>query len=171
MSKTRIRTQHWKVTFIGAWLVWLADYLTKQWALAALPGKKIEVLGTLLQLELTFNKGAAFGIGDQSGHTGGVLLGLFAIGASGFVIYFAPFLTSKSWSYVFALLLGGAMGNLSDRIFNQPGLLRGAVTDWLKLPNWPNFNLADSAIVCAAVIAVVLSIKNVVPIEQRTKQP
>ena len=144
-------------------MVWLLDYLTKQWALNTLPGKTVNVIGTLLQLQLTHNTGAAFGLGAENS---GIALGLFAIAASCLVVYYAPFLTSKGWAVVFALLLGGALGNLTDRAFNEPQLLRGAVTDWLMLPHWPNFNLADTAIVSAAFLAFLLSIKNISPIER-----
>ena len=121
------------------------------------------MIGTLLQLQLTHNTGAAFGLGAKNS---GIALGLFAIAASCLVVYYAPFLTSKGWAVVFALLLGGALGNLTDRAFNEPQLLRGAVTDWLMLPHWPNFNLADTAIVSAAFLAFLLSIKNISPIER-----
>ena len=63
------------------------------------------------------------------------------------------------------LALGGILGNLTDRIFREPGFFTGHVIDWIELPNWPVFNVADSAIVVAAVIAVLLSIKNISPIE------
>ena len=54
-------------------------------------------------------------------------------------------------------LLGGASGNLLDRIFRAPGLFRGWVVDWIQIPHWPVFNLADSAIVCGGILAVLLS--------------
>jgi signal peptidase II len=60
--------------------------------------------------------------------------------------------------------MGGILGNLTDRIFREPGLLRGHVIDWLQLPHWPIFNIADSAIVIAAVISMVLSARNISPI-------
>lgn len=145
-------------------MVWLLDYLTKQWALNALPGKTINVLGSFLKLQLTHNTGAAFGFGAKNG---GVALGIFAIAASCLVVYYAPFISSNGWATVFALVLGGALGNLTDRAFNEPRLLRGPVTDWLMLPNWPNFNLADTAIVIAAALAFILSLRNIAPIEVR----
>ena len=55
------------------------------------------------------------------------------------------------------LLLGGATGNLTDRIFRSPGLLRGWVVDWIQVPHWPVFNLADSAIVCGGALMVLLA--------------
>ena len=61
------------------------------------------------------------------------------------------------------LALGGILGNLTDRIFRAPGFFTGHVIDWIQLPNWPVFNLADTAIVVAASIAVILSIRNISP--------
>lgn len=158
------RTKHWKLTFLAAWLIWLLDYLTKQWALNYLPGKEIKIIGEFLKLELAFNTGAAFGLGAEGA---GVALSLFAIAASCLVVYYAPYLTSRAWSIVFAMVLGGALGNLTDRAFNFPGLFQGAVTDWLKLPNWPNFNLADTSIVLAAILAFILTARDISPIDKR----
>jgi len=116
-----------------------------------------------LKFELSFNTGAAFGLGANGG---GIFLGLFAITASAFAFYYAPKVTNKYWAIVLALVLSGALGNLTDRAFNSPGFLRGSVTDWIVLPNWPNFNLADTAIVCGAVLAFLLSLKNIAPIDR-----
>ena len=66
-------------------------------------------------------------------------------------------LRSTPWAVALGLVLGGAVGNLVDRIFRAPGLGRGHVVDFLELPHWPVFNLADSAIVTAAVLMVLLS--------------
>ena len=70
---------------------------------------------------------------------------------------------SVAWAVSLGLVLGGALGNLGDRIFRDPGFLRGRVVDWISVfgPNgehWPIFNLADSAIVCGAVLAAVTSV-------------
>ena len=124
-------------------------------------GKTLKFL--FLKFELSFNTGAAFGLGANGG---GIFLGLFAITASAFAFYYAPKVTNKYWAIVLALVLSGALGNLTDRAFNSPGFLRGSVTDWIVLPNWPNFNLADTAIVCGAVLAFLLSLKNIAPIER-----
>ena len=60
-----------------------------------------------------------------------------------------------------ALLLGGVLGNLYDRVLRPPGVWRGEVIDWIELPNWPVFNLADSAIVCAGIAMTVLALFNI----------
>jgi signal peptidase II len=62
--------------------------------------------------------------------------------------------------------MGGVLGNLTDRIFREPGLLRGHVIDWMQLPHWPIFNIADAAIVVAAFISVVLTARNIPPIKK-----
>jgi signal peptidase II len=64
------------------------------------------------------------------------------------------------------LLLGGVLGNLTDRIFRQPGFLSGYVIDWIEIPHWPVFNLADSAITVAAALAFILSLRNIAPITE-----
>lgn len=93
-------------------------------------------------------------------------MGLIAIAASTSVFFYASRITNKYWAWVLALVLGGALGNLTDRAFNSPGFLRGSVIDWIVLPNWPNFNIADSAIVCAAILAFILTLKNIAPISK-----
>src|SRR5260370_22472872 len=65
-------------------------------------------------------------------------------------------LRSLPWAMTLGLLLGGATGNLGDRLFRSPGPLRGYVVDWIELPHWPVFNVADSAIVCGGILAVLL---------------
>ena len=150
-----------KRLYLTAWAIWLTDLATKTWALANLDSRSpVKIIGTFLQLTLVKNSGAAFSLAQ--GAT--ILFSIFACVVVGAIAYFAPKLTSKGWSVVLGLALGGVLGNLSDRIFRDPGFLTGHVIDWIELPNWPVFNIADSAIVIAAAIAVVLSIKNISPV-------
>jgi signal peptidase II len=79
-------------------------------------------------------------------------------------LYYAPRITSRGWAVVLGLVLGGILGNMVDRIFREPGVLRGHVIDWLQLPNWPVFNIADTAIVTAALLSMVLTARNIPPI-------
>ena len=145
-----------------AWAIWLIDLATKSWALANLDSRNpVKIIGSFLQLTLIKNSGAAFSLAE--GAT--VLFSIFACFVVAAIAYFAPKLTSKGWSIVLGLALGGILGNLSDRIFREPGFFTGHVIDWIELPNWPVFNVADSAIVVAAAIAIVLSVKNISPIE------
>jgi signal peptidase II len=64
---------------------------------------------------------------------------------------------SVAWAVTLGLLLGGATGNLVDRLLREPGPLRGYVVDWIQLPHWPVFNIADSSIVCGGILAVLLA--------------
>ncbi len=146
--------------FLTAWTVWLFDFVTKQWAISALEVEPKQILGSLLQLTLVKNSGAAFGF--ATGLT--LLFSLLSLAVILTIIYFARAISSHGWQLTAGLLLGGVMGNLADRAFREPAFLRGHVIDWIQLPNWPVFNLADSAIVIAAGIAFVLSVKNIPPI-------
>jgi signal peptidase II len=81
------------------------------------------------------------------------------------ILYYSSKITSLGWANTLGLLLGGVLGNLTDRLFRSPGFLKGEVIDWLELTRWPVFNLADSAIVIAAFLAIVLTIRNVGPVD------
>jgi signal peptidase II len=131
-----------------------ADAISKMLVLEKLPlGKTVRLLDGLLTLRLTFNAGAAFGLGTS--YT--VLIALIACGVIVFIIRTARRLRSVAWSIALGLLLGGATGNLSDRLFRSPGPLRGRVVDWINLPHFPwTFNIADSAIVCSAILIALL---------------
>ena len=93
-----------------------------------------------------------------------IILAVFALVAVGVIVVimrFAGRLRSSAWAVTLGLLLGGALGNLVDRLFRAPGPLRGYVVDWIQLPHWPVFNLADSAIVCGGALAVLLTLLGV----------
>jgi signal peptidase II len=112
-----------------------------------------DVLGGLLKITYTRNAGAAFSVG--TGMT--AVFALVAVAVAVAIVRTARSLRSLTWAITLGLLLGGALGNLGDRVFRSPGFLRGHVVDWIELPHWPVFNLADSAIVCGGIIAVILS--------------
>jgi signal peptidase II len=90
-----------------------------------------------------------------------IFLSVFAISVAVVILYYGRKVKSTPWAVALGLALGGIFGNLADRIFREPGMLRGEVVDWIQLPNWPIFNIADSAVVCAAVLVTILSIKNI----------
>ncbi|MGH3508311.1 MAG: signal peptidase II [Nocardioidaceae bacterium] len=138
--------------------VLLVDQATKFWAERALDGGETrELAGEWLQLRLTYNPGAAFSMG--TGYT--VVLTLIAIGVVVVVIRMARKLGSWGWALALGLLLGGALGNVTDRIVRDPAPFRGHVVDFLELPNWPVFNVADMAICAAAAVFVLLSIRGI----------
>lgn len=138
--------------------VYVADQLTKAWAVANLqPDQPRDVIGSLVRLNLTRNSGAAFSIG-----TGATwILTAIACSVVVFVVITARRLGSRGWALALGLLLGGSLGNLSDRMFRAPGPGRGEVVDFLQLPHYPIFNIADSAIVCAAVLIAILAFRGV----------
>jgi signal peptidase II len=138
--------------------VCVADQLTKAWASANLqPDQPRSLVGSVLQLNLTRNSGAAFSIG-----TGATwILTAIACSVVVFVVVTARRLGSRGWALALGLLLGGSLGNLSDRMFRSPGPGRGQVVDFLQLPHYPIFNIADSAIVSAAVLIALLAFRGV----------
>lgn len=144
------------------------DAVTKAVAVAKLSGgEEIPLAGGLLTLTLVHNSGAAFGIG--AGYT--AVLSVLALGVVALVLVLARRLRSRGWAAAFGLLLGGAAGNLADRFFREPGFLRGHVVDFLELPKWPVFNLADTAISCAAVLIVWFSLRGLHPDGSRGVRP
>ena len=156
----RPNSKLWLRLYTIAWAVWLFDFATKVWAINNLSASNpTKIIGDFLQLTLIRNSGAAFSLAQ--GAT--IIFTLFAIFVVGVIAYFAPRITSGGWSIVLGLALGGVLGNLTDRIFRSPGYFTGHVIDWIELTHWPVFNLADSAIVVAAGIAIVLSIRNISP--------
>ena len=146
--------------FATAWTIWLFDFVTKEWALKTLSAQPRKILGSFLQLTLVHNSGAAFSL--ATGFT--IIFSILALAVVIAVIYFSPQITSSGWQLSMGLLLGGVLGNLTDRIFRDPSFLSGYVIDWIQIPHWPVFNLADSAISIAALMAFVLAVRNIPPI-------
>ena len=136
-----------------------ADAISKALVLDKLPGHPpVRLLGGLLTLDLTFNAGAAFGVGTS--YT--VVIALIVCGVVVSIIRTARRLRSLAWTIALGMLLGGALGNLGDRLFRAPGPLRGRVVDWINLPHFPwTFNLADASVTCAAVLIAVLALRGV----------
>jgi signal peptidase II len=153
------RALFWTVLGVAAVLM-VADQLTKLWAERALtPGEPVPFVGELLQLHLIYNPGAAFSL--ATGATG--LLTLLAVTVVAYIIWSARRLGSLGWAWGLGLLLGGATGNLIDRLFREPGPGRGHVVDFLRLPNFPIFNVADIGITSAAVVIALLALRGISP--------
>jgi signal peptidase II len=139
----------YRVVAIVAAGVVAIDQLTKWWALRALSDRTIDLVGSL-RLALAFNKAGAFGLGSS-------FVPVLAVVAVGVVLVFVvrgEANTNLAVAVALGLVLGGAFGNLTDRLFRDPGLLRGAVIDFIDLQWWPVFNLADAAITCGCVLLV-----------------
>ncbi|HET6728511.1 MAG TPA: signal peptidase II [Jiangellaceae bacterium] len=138
--------------------VFALDQITKIMAVAWLQdGQVVEVVDGILRLRLVRNPGAAFSFATD------ITIVLTAVAATVVVVIMrlSRRLTSAWWAVALGGLLGGALGNLTDRILREPAPLRGHVIDFLELPNWPVFNLADSAIVGSAVLVAWLSLRGV----------
>lgn len=139
-------------------LVLIVDVVSKIIVVAKLAGRPPDrTLGGAVYLVLTRNSGAAFSF--AAGAT--VIFSAIAAAIIVLIVRVSSRLGSRGWSVAFGLILGGAAGNLSDRLFRAPGPLRGAVVDWLSLfssdgTGWAIFNLADAAIVGGGVLAVLL---------------
>ena len=137
----------------------LLDVLSKIVVVMVLEGHPpVELLGGGLYLVVYRNSGAAFSM--ATGLTW--LLSLIALGVVVAIVRLAPRLRSAPWAFGLGLVLGGALGNLVDRLLRAPGPLRGHVVDFLSLlaPDgsvWPVFNLADSAIVCGGAVLILLA--------------
>ncbi|MFQ5555544.1 MAG: signal peptidase II [Acidimicrobiia bacterium] len=124
-----------------------ADQVTKVWAVVAID-RPIELIGEFLRFRLTRNPGAAF----SSFMGGGRWLAVVAIVIAVGVAIALPRVSRRFEQVALALILGGAAGNLLDRVFRGEGVLDGAVVDFIDFSFWPTFNLADSAISIGVVI-------------------
>jgi lipoprotein signal peptidase len=135
-----------------------ADAISKAIVVAKMPDRlPIRLLGGLLTITYTRNGGAAFSIGTSMT----VVFTLIAAGVIVYILRAARNLRSIGWAIALGLLLGGATGNLLDRIFRAPAPFQGHVVDWIQLPHWPVFNLADSSICCAGVLVVLLALRGI----------
>jgi signal peptidase II len=113
-------------------------------------GQKVEVLGPL-KLTLSHNRGVAFGLAGGGG-VGLIVIGLLALGVVGYLFARNP---TRPWMWLATgLVAGGALGNLTDRVRAD------AVTDFVDLPPWPPFNLADMAITAGVIVLVVLYLRD-----------
>lgn len=143
------------ITAVVAAITIVADQLSKLWAQTELStSRRVPVLDNLLGFQLVYNPGAAFSIGEQFTWVFAVVAGLAAIG----VCVVAWRTRSLAWAVAWGLLLGGALTHLADRLFRAPGFARGHVVDFIAYGNWFIGNIADIAIVAAAVMLLLLSL-------------
>ena len=138
-------------------LAYAADLGTKQWAMATLADGDVPVLGDWFTLHLTFNPGAAFSTG--TGFT--IVFTCLAMVAVVVVLWLSRRLASTGWAVALGFLLGGVGGNLTDRIVREPAPFHGHVVDFLMLPNWPVFNVADICINVAAGLIILQTFRGV----------
>jgi len=136
-------------------VTYLLDQLSKWWAISTLSDEEPrDLIGSFLRLDLIRNPGAAFSIG--TGNTW--VLTIIAVVVLVVVVRVSRRLGSSGWAWALGLLLGGALGNLTDRIIREPGLGRGHVIDFLNYNGWFIGNIADIAIVSAAILIGLLAV-------------
>lgn len=134
------------------------DQVSKLLAVDRLEGRPdVHVVGELLQLHLTYNPGAAFSTG--TGLT--PVITVVAILATAAVLYYARRIGSAAWAVALGLLLAGITGNLTDRLLRDPAPMKGHVVDFLQLPHWPVFNVADVCINVAAGLIILQALRGV----------
>jgi signal peptidase II len=147
-----------RVTFGVALAVVLLDQLSKYLVVTHLKDQPpVKVLGAWLQFEYLRNSGAAFSFGTSFTF----VFTAIAVAVVVVIVRTSRKLGSLGWAIALGGLLGGAVGNLLDRLFRDPGFLRGHVVDFISVPHFAIFNLADSAIVCSAVLMVILALRGV----------
>ncbi|WP_243639333.1 signal peptidase II [Streptacidiphilus pinicola] len=153
-STSDVRKRRIGVLLSVALLAYLLDLGSKLLVVAQLEHKDaIRLIGDWVQFTVIRNPGAAFGMGAALT----VVFTLIATTVIVVIIRLARRLYSLPWAIALGLLLGGAFGNLTDRIVRSPGLFRGAVVDFISVKHFAVFNLADSAIVCGGILVVLLS--------------
>ena len=130
-------------------LVVVVDQLTKAWALSALDDRDIDLFWTL-RLHLTRNSGMAFSRGEGLGP----VIGVIALVVVAALLVSLRRQTTPLSTVAVGLVIGGAAGNVIDRLFRSPGWLRGAVIDFIDLQWWPIFNVADMAITVGGLLLV-----------------
>jgi signal peptidase II len=151
-SRTSTAPTHRTIFAVVAVAAYALDLGTKVLAVNHLTeGDPVRVVGGWLRLDLVRNPGAAFSTGTS--YT--VLLSVIAVVAAATVIRFGRRLGDPTWAVALGLLLAGVCGNLTDRVFREPGVMRGHVVDFLELPHWPVFNVADMLIDAAVVLILV----------------
>nr|WP_243752174.1 signal peptidase II [Leucobacter weissii] len=156
-----------------ALIVYLVDQLSKNWVVANLTeGQSVQVIGDFLQWHFVRNPGAAFSI--ASGATW--VFTILAAAVVGAILWQIRRLGSRSWALFFGLLLGGVLGNLTDRLLREPGFPVGHVVDFILTPwMWPGmnpaiYNVADIGIVSAMLLFVVITFRGL-PITGGPRRP
>ena len=154
---TRPRVDARLVFAAVALLAYGLDLASKQWALSELADGDIPVLGDWFIFHLTFNPGAAFSTGTDFT----IVFTCLAMVAVVVVLWLSRRIRSTGWALALGLLLGGVAGNLTDRIVRELEAFHGHVVDFLMLPNWPVFNIADVCINIAAGLIILQTFRGI----------
>jgi signal peptidase II len=142
------------------------DVLTKHLAVTRLADGDVAVLDDWFVLHLTRNPGAAFSTGTEYTFA----LSCLAIAAVCVVLWFVRKVGTPGWAVALGLLWAGVAGNLTDRLFREPGPMRGHVIDLFMVPNWPVFNIADICINVAAALILLQTFRGI-PLDGGRREP
>ena len=141
-----------------ALFAYVLDQLTKIWVTSSMvEGERIPVFPPLLHWYFIRNSGAAFSIGENVTWVFSIIMAAVSVA----ILFQVRKLGSVWWSLALGLLLGGALGNLTDRLFREPSFGMGHVVDFIQLPNFAIFNIADSAVVSAVAIICILTLRGI----------
>lgn len=152
MSTTAPGTVRWGPVLSIASVVLVLDQLTKSWAVSALDDGNIIDLFWTLRFRLTFNTGMSFSLGSGSG----ALIAPMSLVVVGGLLWMSRRMTSPLGLLAVGLVVGGALGNVVDRVFRSgEGFLGGAVVDFIDFQWWPVFNVADMGVVVGAVLLLI----------------
>jgi signal peptidase II len=135
-------------------IVLLLDQLTKWWAVNGLADGPMELIDGFLQLDLTYNTGAAFSFFAQSGP----FLGIVVIGVILLILFALKDASHVTEAIALGLVLGGALGNLTDRLFRGDGFVDGAVVDFIDFSFFATFNVADSAVTIGVALLLISTV-------------
>ncbi|MCQ1946595.1 signal peptidase II [Arthrobacter sp. zg-Y1116] len=136
----------------------IADQLTKLWVVSTMAeGQITDVLPPILRWHFIRNPGAAFSIGTDYTWVFTIIMVL----VSGFLVYLMFRVRSLAWATALGLVLGGALGNLTDRLFREPSFGQGHVVDFIAFPNFAIFNIADSCVVSGVILVCLLTLRGI----------
>lgn len=147
---SRLIARRFQVVPAIAAVIVVVDQITKQWAESALADGPMVLIPGVLSFSFTENTGASFSLFQGAG----TLLGLAALVAVGVIWYALHSVDNTGEVLGLAFIMGGAIGNFVDRVVRGDGFLDGPVIDFIAFPNFPHFNVADSAITIGAVLLI-----------------
>jgi signal peptidase II len=154
----RIGARYALLLIAFALIAYIIDQLTKVWVVSTMvEGQVTEVLPPVLSWHFIRNPGAAFSIGTEITWVFTIIQAFVSIA----IISQVGKVASKGWAIALGLVLGGALGNLTDRLFREPTFGQGHVVDFIALPNFAIFNIADSAVVSGVILICLLTLRGI----------
>ncbi|WP_307086660.1 signal peptidase II [Arthrobacter agilis] len=150
--------QYGAVMLLCTLVAYTLDQLTKWWVVATMTeGQVTPVLPPLLHWRFIRNPGAAFSIGTDYTWVFTIVMVVVAVA----IVLQVRKVASWGWAVALGLVLGGALGNLTDRLLREPSFGQGHVVDFIALPNFAIFNIADSAVVSGVVLICILTLRGI----------